>query len=442
MLRRTLRRWIATMAWLALASLSLGPLPARAISGGVLAGDDPELSALAFVSAIAPDGQRAYAASGTLIAPDFVLTAAHVIEDLNRLPRDHSVRVEIAGQVHDVARLFAHPDASAIDLGLIQLASRVDGVEPMPLLESPDPGLRGEAVSILGFGLPEVGLLQVGSARVSDVQSRTVILSGPAVTQSGDSGGPTLIESAGGPAILSVHSAFIGDSSFDVIPDRSFIDSLSGMQARWVTRLPSSAQNSAPVALPQTLTVEAGTPLPIVLRADDRDRDALGFAIEVQPLHGVLSGTPPLVTYTPDPGYVGPDAFRFVASDGRALSASAEVELEIVRVDPEPAPFATLAYRIAAFGWDRDTILLGRARGTVRELEIEALGAPLEFHAILIRFTDGGQRWLFPRVRLAPGSSSGALEIGGGARPVHRLELFYRSPDRQAGRALVAIRGR
>ena len=53
-------------------------------------------------------------------------------------------------------------------------------------------------------------------------------------------------------------------------------------------------------------------------------------------MHGSLGGTPPDLTYTPEPGYVGPDSFTFVVADCGLESAPATVTVEVVAADRTP----------------------------------------------------------------------------------------------------------
>ena len=107
--------------------------------------------------------------------------------------------------------------------------------------------------------------------------------------------------------------------------------------------------NRAPTALGDSLGLAEDTTRDVPLQASDPDGDPLTFAITAQPEHGTLSeitpGTPPTVTYTPDPDFNGVDSFTFSASDG-TLSASATVELVVTPVnDPprlSPASFTVL----------------------------------------------------------------------------------------------------
>ncbi len=57
------------------------------------------------------------------------------------------------------------------------------------------------------------------------------------------------------------------------------------------------------------------TPVAVTLEGSDLDGDNLTFEVTLKPVRGDLSGTPPNLTYTPDPHYAGTDAFEFVAID-------------------------------------------------------------------------------------------------------------------------------
>ena len=78
--------------------------------------------------------------------------------------------------------------------------------------------------------------------------------------------------------------------------------------------------NDRPVASPQDLTTPQGTPLPITLNGDDSDPEVeqtLTYAIVDEPQHGTLSDLTfgRQLTYTPNPGYTGPDQFTFIVID-------------------------------------------------------------------------------------------------------------------------------
>jgi hypothetical protein len=93
-----------------------------------------------------------------------------------------------------------------------------------------------------------------------------------------------------------------------------------------------AAPNQPPTAQSQTLATPESTPLPIVLTGSDPDLDPLTFAIVTPPTGGLLSGTAPNVTYTPNAGFLGADSFVFSVSDGRGGAAQGTVSLTVSAV--------------------------------------------------------------------------------------------------------------
>ena len=99
------------------------------------------------------------------------------------------------------------------------------------------------------------------------------------------------------------------------------------------------AVNDAPVAQALTVTVEEGKSVPIMLSATDVDSTALTFTVVTPPEHGVLTGTPPSLTYTPNAGFSGSDALTYKASDGMAASEAVTVSITVTAApQPEPQP--------------------------------------------------------------------------------------------------------
>jgi hypothetical protein len=70
-----------------------------------------------------------YLGSGTLIAPNWVLTAGHVVDSAN------TMKYTVGGKSYTGSRWFAYPSwtgnlASGYDIGLLQLSSSVSGIAP------------------------------------------------------------------------------------------------------------------------------------------------------------------------------------------------------------------------------------------------------------------------------------------------------------------------
>lgn len=93
---------------------------------------------------------------------------------------------------------------------------------------------------------------------------------------------------------------------------------------------PEGDGNQPPTANDQNVIVKQDTPKNITLTGSDPDGDPLIFEIARPPEHGKLSGQPPNVTYTPDRGFLGTDAFTFRVTDGESESAPANVTLDVV----------------------------------------------------------------------------------------------------------------
>ena len=94
--------------------------------------------------------------------------------------------------------------------------------------------------------------------------------------------------------------------------------------------------DDAPVAAGKAVTTDEDTPVAITLSAVDVEGDGLVFALLTQPQHGVLSGTPPDLIYTPATNYNGNDSFTFDAFDGWLYSDPATMALIIRQVNDAP----------------------------------------------------------------------------------------------------------
>jgi len=97
-----------------------------------------------------------YIGSGTLIAQDWVLTAAHVVEDAT------SISFSVGGQILEGSNWTAHPKwtgdlLNGYDIGLIQLSSTVDSaISPMSRYTGTDE--LGATITSVGYGKTGTGL--------------------------------------------------------------------------------------------------------------------------------------------------------------------------------------------------------------------------------------------------------------------------------------------
>ncbi|MFC1755277.1 fibronectin type III domain-containing protein, partial [Thermoproteota archaeon] len=110
----------------------------------------------------------------------------------------------------------------------------------------------------------------------------------------------------------------------------------------------TEAPNNPPVALDQAVSTFIDAAVNITLTATDEDPQQLQYEIVTQPYNGVLSGTPPDMTYTPSAGVEGRDSFTFRADDGEYYSNVAEVStfmwIQPERLDSADGTDITLSY--------------------------------------------------------------------------------------------------
>jgi hypothetical protein len=117
----------------------------------------------------------------------------------------------------------------------------------------------------------------------------------------------------------------------------------------------------------------------------DPDHDPLTFTLVTPPAHGTLTGTAPMLLYTPAPGYTGQDAFPFTVSDGALTSAPATVTLTITPLAPDTTPpWAPTALQSVGVGatrvllaWDAasDPVIAGARTSGVVSYRLVRAGA-------------------------------------------------------------------
>ena len=116
------------------------------------------------------------------------------------------------------------------------------------------------------------------------------------------------------------------------------IDGVGGAFGRVVLNysLATATTPAVPVADNQSVTNAEDTTFAITLSGSDADGPVTNFTVVVPPVHGVLSGTPPNLSYRGHTNYFGPDSFSFVMDDGSLTSAVAVVSISLTNVNDAP----------------------------------------------------------------------------------------------------------
>ncbi|MCC7375188.1 MAG: tandem-95 repeat protein [Verrucomicrobiales bacterium] len=97
------------------------------------------------------------------------------------------------------------------------------------------------------------------------------------------------------------------------------------------------AGNTEPIAAPQAIELAEDSSVEIHLNSSNVENASLAYAVSAWPAHGVLSGTPPNLTYTPSADFNGIDTFTFTVSKGALTSPPAAVSLTVTPVNDPPA---------------------------------------------------------------------------------------------------------
>ncbi len=160
------------------------------------------------------------------------------------------------------------------------------------------------------------------------------------------------------PVVAPAHGTVVprADGSYTYTPDPDFngTDSFTvrlsdgnGGLRDVVVNISVTAVNDAPGASPSSLTISVPEDTPLVgqITLTDPDGDAVSVVTTpvVAPAHGtVVLRTDGSYTYTPDPGFSGPDRFTVELRDASGARMTSTVDIDILRTNLPPELTGTL----------------------------------------------------------------------------------------------------
>jgi uncharacterized protein (TIGR03437 family) len=102
-----------------------------------------------------------------------------------------------------------------------------------------------------------------------------------------------------------------------------------GAKASATINLTIMPVNDAPKAQNQTVSTQKNKALAVKVAGTDVDGDTLAYSMLGGAAHGVVSGTPPNLIYTPAQNYTGSDSFRFRVNDNKGGTADGTVNVNV-----------------------------------------------------------------------------------------------------------------
>lgn len=106
-----------------------------------------------------------------------------------------------------------------------------------------------------------------------------------------------------------------------------------------------------PLAVSLSDSTSGNTPIQVILMGSGAIGRRLTYSVVHPPANGVLSGTAPIIIYTPATGFTGLDSFTFEVNDGSANSNVATVWITVFPVPALGDGKFTIAFATMMLQW-------------------------------------------------------------------------------------------
>ena len=204
-------------------------------------------------------------------------------------------------------------------------------------LDDPSTFLHIECTSSLPILFPSLSQISTTKKSVSLQNNDTLLADAENFTQDSEIFDPNLLNtnesSLDNTTFPGIDYGGSSSDSFDISSSGGSYEDFNFDSSSDSNSSDTTNDNNSPKAKSQSVIMDENTTKSIKLSASDKDGELLVFTNLSKPRHGVLEDSiPPDVTYKPDPGFSGSDAFTFKAYDGVDFSKIATINIEVNKV--------------------------------------------------------------------------------------------------------------